>query len=112
MECEKEFFVFPKGAKELDDALISEPLMWLEEYPQTHATYCRALKQYADGEHTRDVADNFRKSLEDFLQEYLGKDKNLDKNIKELGKYLKDKGIDSEFNNMIIPLMNTICVRL
>lgn len=29
------YFIFPKGAKELDDALVSEPLEWLRDYPNS-----------------------------------------------------------------------------
>ena len=107
LEDNKEFFVFPKGAKELDDALVSEPLQWLEDYPKSHSTFCRALKQYSDGEHTRDVADNFRKALEEFLQEYLGNEKNLENNKNEICKQLGDNGVDAEFIGMLQPLLNT-----
>ena len=74
-----DYFVFPKGAKELDDALVSEPLEWLREYPQAHKTYCIALKQYSDGIYIRDVADNLRKALEDFLREFLENNNNGNK---------------------------------
>ncbi len=103
----EEYFVFPKGAKELDDALVSEPLMWLESYPKAHSTFCRALKQYADGEHTRDVADNLRKALEEFLQEYLENNKNLETNKNEVCKFLGEKGVDAEFCSMLHSLLNT-----
>lgn len=100
-------FFFPKGAEELDDALVSEPLMWLESYPKAHSTFCRALKQYADGEHTRDVADNLRKALEEFLQEYLENNKNLETNKNEVCKFLGEKGVDAEFCSMLHSLLNT-----
>lgn len=100
-------FYFPKGAKELDDALVSEPLQWLEDYPKAHATFCRALRQYSNGEHTRDIADNFRKAFEEFLQEYLGNDKNLENNRRVIKDYLKENGIDGDFSNMISTLINT-----
>lgn len=99
-------FVYPNGAKELDDALVIEPLEWLAEYPKSRNTYCRALKQYSDGEYTRDVADNFRKALEEFLQEYLGNDKNLESNRIEVGKELKAKGLDTKLSEMIGSLIN------
>ena len=107
LEDNQEFFVFPKGAEELDDALVSEPLQWLLDYPKAHATFVRALKQYSDGEHTRDVADNFRKALEEFLQEYLGNTKNLETNKNEICKHLGEKGVDGEFCAMLQPLLNT-----
>ena len=100
-------FFFPKGAEELDKALVSEPLQWLSDYPKAQSTYCRALKQYANGEHIRDVADNFRKALEEFLQEYLGNKKNLEHNKNEICKYLGSKGVDAEFCAMLQPLLNT-----
>lgn len=69
------YFVFPKGAEELDDVLVSEVLLWLQNYPKTQKTYITALRQYADGIYIRDVADNLRKALETFLQEFLGNEK-------------------------------------
>ncbi len=106
LEKDKEFFIFPKGAEELDKGLVLEPLQWLEDYPKAHGTFCRALKQYSDGEHTRDVADNFRKALEEFLQEYLNNDKNLESNRIEVGKDLKAKGLDTKLSEMIGSLIN------
>lgn len=99
-------FVFPKGARELDDALVSEPLEWLKDYPQAHKTYCIALKQYADGIYIRDVADNLRKTLEAFLQEFLGNTKNLETNKNEICKHLGAQGIDAGIAGLFQPLIN------
>jgi len=100
-------YVFPKGAKELDDALVSEPLAWLESYPKARRTYIIALKQYSDGTYIRDVADNLRKSLETFFQEFLGNTKNLESNKTEIYKYLAAQDIDGEIAGMFQPLINT-----
>jgi len=43
-----QYFVFPKGAKEMDDALVSQPLEWLMEYPKSYAAFAIALKEYAE----------------------------------------------------------------
>jgi hypothetical protein len=99
-------FIFPKGAKELDDALVSEPLEWLREYPQAHKTYCIALKQYSDGIYIRDVADNLRKTLETFLQEFLGNTKNLETNKNEICKHLGAQSIDAGILGLFQPLIN------
>ena len=99
-------FVFPKGAKELDDALVSEPLEWLEDYPNAHKTFVIALKQYSEGIYIRDVADNLRKALEAFLQEFLGNTKNLESNKNEICKYLGDKGVDAGISGLFQPLIN------
>lgn len=99
-------FVFPKGAVELDDALVSEPLEWLKDYPNAHKTYCIALKQYVDGIYIRDVADNLRKTLESFLQEFLGNSKNLESNKVEICRYLGQCGVDSGVTGLFQPLIN------
>lgn len=85
-------YFFPNGANELDEALLAEPLDWLNDYPSSRMVFIRALKQYANSEHPRDVADNFRKSLEEFMHEFFKNKKNLDNNIAEVSMYLKSVG--------------------
>ena len=99
-------FVFPKGAAELDAALVSQPLEWLSEYPKTHNTFIIALKQYSEGVYIRDVADNLRKALEEFLQEFLGNDKNLETNKNEICRYLGSQGVDAGISGLFQPLIN------
>lgn len=101
-----EYFAFPKGAKELDDALVSEPLEWLADYPKSHKAFVTALKQYSDGIYIRDVADNLRKALEAFLQEFLGNEKNLETNKNEICKYLGSQGVDAGISGLFQPLLN------
>lgn len=100
------YFVFPKGAKELDNALVSAPLEWLSSYPKARETYIIALKQYSEGIYIRDVADNLRKALETFLQEFLGNTKNLETNKNEICKYLGEQGVDSGVSGLFQPLIN------
>lgn len=106
VEDEGDYFIFPKGAKELDDALVSEPLEWLKDYPLAHKTYVTALKQYSEGIYIRDVADNLRKALEAFLQEFLGNTKNLETNKNEICKYLGRQGVDAGISGLFQPLIN------
>lgn len=98
-------FIFPRGAKELDDALVSQPLEWLKGYPKSYKTYCTALKQYADGVYIRDVADNLRKALEDFLREFLKNEKDLNSNKKVAEQYLKDANANPQLVNMFGSLL-------
>lgn len=95
------YFIFPKGAKELDYALVSEPLEWLSEYTQTQKEWISALKDYANltDDNASDVADKFRKALERFLQEFFGKTKSLENLKSEYGAYLKARGVPSEISN-------------
>jgi len=97
--------IFPNGAKELDVSLVTEPLEWLIDYPVTRKTFVNALEQYSDSKYTRDIADNFRKTLEQFLQEFFDNKKNLANNIAEVSKYMKEvEGIEelaSVFKNLL-----------
>jgi hypothetical protein len=43
-ESEEKVFIFPKGVKELDDKLVTEPLQWLTEYPKARTAWINALK--------------------------------------------------------------------
>lgn len=94
-------FIFPKGAKELDNALVSEPLEWLYEYPQTRKEWIDALKEYSNltNDNASDVADKFRKTLERFFQEFFETTKALEKLKSEYGAYLKRQGVPSEISN-------------
>lgn len=100
-------FVFPKGAHELDKAIVSEPLEWLSQYPKTRSTFCRALNQYSNGEYVRDVADNFRKALEVFFQEKLENSRNLDNNITDICRYLSSHNAEPEIASMMQALLNS-----
>lgn len=105
-ENEDGYFIFPKGAKELDNALISEPLEWLKSYPQSRKDFVKALRQYNDLEYPRDIADNFRKALEMFLQEFFNNNKNLKNNIDSFGNFLKEHGALDEISNEFVKLLN------
>lgn len=95
------YFIFPKGAKELDDALVSEPLEWLKGYPVAHKAFVKAYKAYSDvtEDSASDVADLFRKALESFFQEFFASDKSLENLKSEYGTFLSDKGVPGEIKN-------------
>lgn len=95
------YFIFPKGAKELDDALVSEPLEWLKDYPVAHKAFVKAYKAYSDvtEDSASDVADLFRKALESFFQEFFVSDKSLENLKSEYGIFLSDKGVPGEIKN-------------
>lgn len=94
-------FIFPKGAKELDNALVSQPLEWLSDYPKSRTAFVKALELYADSSdlNASDVADVFRKALESFFQEFFSSDKSLENLKSEYGKFLKSKSVPSEISN-------------
>lgn len=104
-----EYFVFPKGAKELDDALVSQPLEWLREYPQARREWINALKDYSDltDEKASEVADKFRKALERFFQEFFNSAKALENLKSEYGTYLKTNGVPSEISKNLETLLQS-----
>ncbi len=92
------YFIFPKGAKELDDALVSQPLEWLNGYQLSHRAFVKALKDYSSAteDNASEVADSLRKALETFFQEFFGGEKSLENYKPEYGSYLKSHGIPAE----------------
>lgn len=102
-------FIFPKGAKQLDDALISEPLEWLKGYPSAHTAWIKALKDYANAteDTASDVADKFRKALEAFFQEFFGGSKSLENYKSEYGSYLKRQGVPKEISGNFEALLQS-----
>lgn len=100
-EDEDGMFVFPKGAAELDNALVSQPLEWLNSYPLARVAFAKALKNYSDtnDENSSEIADDFRKSLETFFQEFFKKSKSLENMKSDYGSYLKSHGVPSEISN-------------
>ncbi len=86
----------PSGAKELDLTLVDEVLLWFDEIPAARERYAAALSLYGKPGHVRDVADNLRRSLEETLRHVLGNSKSLENQQKELGTYLKQRGIAPE----------------
>ena len=103
------YFIFPKGAKELDEALVSQPLEWLKEYPLSHKAFIKALKDYtsATEEMASEVADSLRKALETFFQEFFGGNKSLENYKSGYGGFLKDHGIPAELANNFQTLLDS-----
>ena len=109
LKDKEEFFLFPKGAPEMDAALVSQPLNWLINYPKTHRAFVKALKEYADATPTNasDIADKFRKCLESFMQEFFSTEKSLE-NCKPLyGGYLKAQGVPADISNNLETLLQS-----
>ena len=103
------YFLFPKGATELDEALVSQPLEWLKEYPSVQASWIKALKNYSNAtdENASEVADKFRKALETFFQEFFGGRKSLENYKADYGKYLKEQGVPKEISGNFETLLQS-----
>lgn len=102
-------FIFPKGAQELDSALVSEPFQWLNQYPIAQKAYAKALRGYSKSnlDNASEVADNFRKALETFFQEFFNGNKTIENYKSEYGIYLKSNGIPAEISNNFETLLDS-----
>lgn len=105
---ENETLILPKGAEELDNALVSEPLQWLNAYPLAHNAFIQALKEYSDfnGNNASNIADYFRKALETFFQEFFGGGKALEHYIPDYGNYLKENSVPKEIGNNLQKILD------
>lgn len=105
----EDYFIFPKGAEELDNALVSTILLWLEEYPKSHRAFIKAIKSYSklEDEKISEVADLFRKALETFFKEFFDSSKSLENLKSEYGKYMKEKGVPSGLSNNFETLLKS-----
>ena len=109
LEDGEKVFILSRGAKELDDALVSQPLEWLKGYPLAHKAFIKALKDYSSAteETASEVADSLRKALETFFQEFFNSSKSLENYKSEYGDYLKSHGIPAEIANDFNKLLNS-----
>ncbi len=109
LEENENYFIIPRGVKEFDDALVSEPLDWLSGYPQARKEWIDALKGYSnlDASNASDVADKFRKALERFFQEFFNTTKTLENLKSEYGTYMKSKGVPAEISNNLETLQQS-----
>lgn len=89
-------FIFPKGVPEFDKDLVSKNLIWLSKYPETEKAWAKALRDYSLGEEPSEVADNFRKALERFFQDFFNSEKTLENLKVTYGQYLKDHNVPAE----------------
>ena len=101
-------FLFPKGVAQFDKELVTEVLLWLEDYPNSKKAWINSLKQYANlntDEHASEVADLFRKTLETFFKEFFKCNKSLENLFNEYGEYLQDNEVPKEVANHLVGLL-------
>jgi hypothetical protein len=91
--------IIKKGAKELDERLILENLMWLSNYPTVKQSFENSLKQYL-GKNYPDAITNAYGSLEGLVKTFLNTDKRLD--TEETRKLLINKlGLEKDWGQLL-----------
>ncbi len=92
-------FVFPKGAKELNDGNVNIPFEWLQNYPEARKEMSHALKEYSNSNNYSNIADLFRKALETFFRCFFESSKSLENLKTEYGQFMRDHGVPKELSN-------------
>jgi hypothetical protein len=99
--------IYPQGARELDKALVEEPLEWLSGFPKIAEHVEEALKILLakDSGKYRNALDNLRWSLEQLLRVVLSNRKPIEKQPEVLLPWLKQKGVHQQIVNMYLDLL-------
>ncbi len=98
-----EVILYPKGEKELDEALVNRTLSFLDEKSNKH--FEQALQFYQANNPIKS-AESLRRSLEEFLRFKLQNSKGFDTNITELQKKLKADKRDPQVRNVIFQVFS------
>ena len=75
-------------------------------FQKAQKQYRQALNDMLKGKYDRQVVDALRLTLELFLKQFLGNNKSLENQTKDLGVYLKDKNLSPEVSNMFFKLID------
>jgi hypothetical protein len=89
--------IYKKGAAELDEKLILEPLEWLGDFPKARKFFENSLREYLK----RDYPDTITKcysALESLVKTFLGNNKNLKANTVKL---IEKIGLPKEWGNIL-----------
>jgi hypothetical protein len=86
--------------------LVQVTKHWLEKYPSSYKQYISALKKYDDKVYERNILDDLRVALELLLKDVLSNSKALEKQLPDLGAYLKQKNVSPEITNMYNKLLD------
>lgn len=92
--------------KELDLPLIEETKHWLDGYPASLKLFNQAKLKYDHGNFERNVLDDLRLALELLLKQVFHNKKSLEKQLPDLGSYLKTRGASSQIAQMLRGLLD------
>ena len=86
--------------------LIEEARHWLSDYPKSLELYESGLTKLHSNLFERNLLDDLRLSLELLLKSLLDNSKPLEKQIPEVGGFIKSNGGSKEFSNMFRALVD------
>lgn len=86
--------------------VVTEAKHWLADFKETKKLYEEALQKHSSGLFTRNALDDLRLCLESLLRGLLSNNKPLEKQVPEVGRYVKARGGSSELANMFEKLVD------
>jgi hypothetical protein len=89
----------------VNDDLVQQTRHWLDPYPESLKLYNQALEKHKNNVFARNLLDDLRLSLEKLVQGLLGNDRSLEKQLGDLGGWVKGKGGSTELRNMLVKLI-------
>lgn len=93
-------------AHSIEEAFIATTRHWLDKFPDSLSLYDSALRKYGYSEFHRNVLDDLRLSLEILLKNIFGNNKSLEKQMENVGSFVKTRGGSSELSNMFLKLLD------
>jgi glycine--tRNA ligase len=100
-----DYITYPQGEPMLDEKVVERTLLSLDG--ESANEYEKALKAYAS-KRWNDSSENTRRTLEEYLRQYLNNKKGLKANIETIGGFLKESGVAEHFRNSIVNQIRTL----
>lgn len=105
-----ENIVIPKGDEILDSEIVLYCLDALYKYKDAYKNFINALKQYYEGNYTRNSADNLRVTLEVLVKELISKPSfRLENSQRDLAPWLETNGVEVYLRNLICNTIKDYC---
>lgn len=99
------YITYPQGEPMLDEKVVERTLLSLDG--ESANEYEKALKAYASGK-WNESSNATRRTLEEYLRQYLNNKAGLETNIKTIGESLKKAGVAEHFRKSIINQLRTL----
>lgn len=99
------YITYPQGEPMLDEKVVDRALLSLDG--ESAKEYKKALKAYAS-KRWNDSSENTRRTLEEYLRQYLNTKKGLKANIETIGGFLKESGVAEHFRISIVNQIKTL----
>ena len=91
--------IYPSKTEFIDEPLVIDVLKWLDNYPEVKKYYSEAINTERNDKNNRHIVDDLRMSLEKFLQLFFNNKKTIEKQISNVGNFLKENNISVQISN-------------